>query len=417
MPHTPFLVQLLVILAVARALGILLRALGQPTVIGEMLAGIMLGPIILGALAPQIHAALFEASSLPALSALSQLGLVLLMFVVGAELRAPDGVRNQLRSASIVGTLSVLLPIVLGILISVLLHPSMAPPGVGLWPFALFMSAAMSITAFPVMARILKERGQSQTRMGQLAMTSAALADVLAWIVLAIVVALNSQQSGALSAWQTTLGLAALIGVVFVVLKPLCAWVLRSYCTNGQPDLIVLTFLVLGALGCAALTQWMGVHAVFGAFLFGVCLPRDDRLLANLVERLEYPTLALLMPVFFALAGLSTRSEAFTVSGLGALLLVLAAAILGKVLGGAAGARLARLSWRDSFALGSLMNARGLMELIVMKVGLDAGLIGPEMFTLLLLMAIITTMMTGPLLSLFSERNSSPITAGRAGTP
>lgn len=417
MPHTPFLVQLLVILAVARALGILLRALGQPTVIGEMLAGIMLGPIILGALAPQIHAALFEASSLPALSALSQLGLVLFMFVVGAELRAPDGVRNQLRSASIVGTLSVLLPIVLGILISVLLHPSMAPPGVGLWPFALFMSAAMSITAFPVMARILKERGQSQTRMGQLAMTSAALADVLAWIVLAIVVALNSQQSGALSAWQTTLGLAALIGVVFVVLKPLCAWVLRSYCTNGQPDLIVLTFLVLGALGCAALTQWMGVHAVFGAFLFGVCLPRDDRLLANLVERLEYPTLALLMPVFFALAGLSTRSEAFTVSGLGALLLVLAAAILGKVLGGAAGARLARLSWRDSFALGSLMNARGLMELIVMKVGLDAGLIGPEMFTLLLLMAIITTMMTGPLLSLFSERNSSPITAGRAGTP
>ncbi|MDU4251116.1 cation:proton antiporter [Pseudomonas sp.] len=417
MPHTPFLVQLLVILAVARALGILLRALGQPTVIGEMLAGIMLGPIILGALAPQIHAALFEASSLPALSALSQLGLVLFMFVVGAELRAPDGVRNQLRSASIVGTLSVLLPIVLGILISVLLHPSMAPPGVGLWPFALFMSAAMSITAFPVMARILKERGQSQTRMGQLAMTSAALADVLAWIVLAIVVALNSQQSGALSAWQTTLGLAALIGVVFVVLKPLCAWVLRSYCTNGQPDLIVLTFLVLGALGCAALTQWMGVHAVFGAFLFGVCLPRDDRLLANLVERLEYPTLALLMPVFFALAGLSTRSEAFTVSGLGALLLVLAAAILGKVLGGAAGARLARLSWRDSFALGSLMNARGLMELIVMKVGLDAGLIGPEMFTLLLLMAIITTMMTGPLLSLFSERNSSPITAGKAGTP
>lgn len=417
MPHTPFLVQLLVILAVARALGILLRALGQPTVIGEMLAGIMLGPIILGALAPQIHAALFEASSLPALSALSQLGLVLFMFVVGAELRAPDGVRNQLRSASIVGTLSVLLPIVLGILISVLLHPSMAPPGVGLWPFALFMSAAMSITAFPVMARILKERGQSQTRMGQLAMTSAALADVLAWIVLAIVVALNSQQSGALSAWQTTLGLAALIGVVFVVLKPLCAWVLRSYCTNGQPDLIVLTFLVLGALGCAALTQWMGVHAVFGAFLFGVCLPRDDRLLANLVERLEYPTLALLMPVFFALAGLSTRSEAFTVSGLGALLLVLAVAILGKVLGGAAGARLARLSWRDSFALGSLMNARGLMELIVMKVGLDAGLIGPEMFTLLLLMAIITTMMTGPLLSLFSERNSSPITAGKAGTP
>lgn len=406
MSHTPFLLQLLVILLVSRVLGLVLRALGQPTVIGEMAAGIVLGPIVFGALFPTFAATLFEPQSLPALSALSQLGLVLFMFVVGAELRAPDGIRAQLSSAGMVGILSVAAPTALGLAAAVVLHPGLAPAGVDFWSFALFLAAALSITAFPVMARILKERGLTQTPLGRLSMASAAIADVLAWIMLAVVVTLTGT-GGPAAVMKTTLGLAALVAVAFGLLRPLCAWLLRTYTVDGRPGMMILSVLAGGAIGCAALTQWLGVHAVFGAFLFGTCVPRDERLLQTLVERLEYPALVLLMPVFFALAGLSTTTEAFTATHLGALALVVLVAVAGKVLGSAFGARAAGMAWRDSLAVGSLMNARGLMELIVMKVGLDAGLIGPEMFTLLLVMAILTTAMTAPLLDLFGARSRS----------
>jgi Kef-type K+ transport system membrane component KefB len=195
------------------------------------------------------------------------------------------------------------------------------------------------------------------------------------------------------------------VAVVFGALRPLYAWLLRTYAPGGEPSQMLLAAMLVGALGCAGLTEWLGLHAVFGAFLFGACLPRDDRLLRCLVERLEYVAIVLLMPIFFALAGLSTTPDAFVGAGIGALLLVLAAAVFGKVLGGAIGARFAGYGWRDSFATGALMNARGLMELIVMKVGLDAGLIGPSLFTMLLVMALVTTLMTSPLLTLFAGRS------------
>jgi len=179
---------------------------------------------------------------------------------------------------------------------------------------------------------------------------------------------------------------------------------LRKWAPTGEPSQMLLAALLIGALACAGLTDWLGLHAVFGAFLFGACLPRDDRLLRCLVERLEYLAIVLLMPIFFALAGLSTTPDAFVGAGVGALLLVLVAAVVGKVFGGAFGARLAGYGWRDSFATGALMNARGLMELIVLKVGLDAGLIGPSLFTMLLVMAIVTTLMTAPMLTLFAGR-------------
>ena len=180
---------------------------------------------------------------------------------------------------------------------------------------------------------------------------------------------------------------------------------LRRFSPTGEPSQMMLAALLLGALGCAGLTEWLGLHAVFGAFLFGACLPRDDRLLRCLIERLEYIAIVLLMPIFFALAGLNTTPDAFVGTGLGALLLVLLAAVLGKMVGGAAGARIAGYGWRESFATGALMNARGLMELIVMKVGLDAGLIGPSLFTMLLVMALVTTVMTSPLLTWFAGRS------------
>lgn len=414
MQHSPLLLQLVVILATARACGLLLRHVGQPPVIGEMAAGLLLGPIVFGAWFPDVHAALFAPESLPGLASLAELGLVLFMFIVGAELRAPEGVRAQLKSAGLVGVASVLVPMGLGFAVSPLLHPH-APEGVALMPFALFMAAAMSITAFPILARILKERGMTHTPLGRLALGGAAIADVLAWILLALVVALVGTGDGYGGFLRATAGLAILAAVVFVLLRPLYAWLLRRWPADGPQALMVLAALLVGAFACAAATEGLGVHAVFGAFLFGACLPRDDRLLRALVERVEYLAIVVLMPIFFALAGLGTTRDAFAGAALGAMLLILAVAVAGKVAGGAIGARLSGLGWRESFAVGSLMNARALMELIVMKVGLDAGIIGPDLFTMLLVMAILTTVMTGPLLSLSLGRRGLSATApGRA---
>ncbi len=406
MAHSPLLLQLVIILATARACGLLLRFIGQPPVIGEMAAGIILGPIVFGSLFPAFHAQLFAPASLPALSSLSMLGLVLFMFIVGAELRAPDGVRTQVKAAGLVGVLSVIFPMAAGIAIAPLLHPALAPAGVGFWPFALFLAAAMSITAFPILARILKERHMTHTRLGRLALGSAAIADVFAWIMLALVVALIGSGEGYVGFTKTTLGLVAMAAVVFGLLRPLYAWLIRSHAPDAQPTLMVLAAIMIGMFACAAATEWLGLHPVFGAFLFGACLPRDDRLLTYLVERVEYLAIVVLMPIFFALAGLNTTADAFVGAGLGALGVILAAAVIGKLAGGAVGARLVGYGWRDSLAVGSLMNARALMELIVIKVGLDAGLIGPELFTMLLVMAILTTVMTGPLLTLFAGRHA-----------
>ena len=405
MNHSPLLIQLVIILGAARLLGLVLRYFGQPAVIGEMAAGIVLGPIVFGAVAPELHAHLFEPSSRGALEGLSQLGLVLFMFIVGAELRLPTGVRSQLVSASWIGILSVLLPMGLGIGIAYPLYPVAAPAGVPFWPFALFMASAMSITAFPVMARILKDRGETQTTVGRLAMTSAAVADVLAWIMLALVVVLASSAQNWNAFVQQIVGVILLSAVIFGLLKPLIAWLLARYASDGRPAGALLAALLICTFACAWATGYLGVHPVFGAFLFGTCLPRDDRLLGSLIERIEHVALLVLMPVFFALAGLNTTPDAFVGAGLGSLGLILAVAIFGKIAGAALGARISGQPWRESLAVGSLMNARGLMELIVMKVGLDIGVIGKDIFTMLLVMALLTTVMASPLLTLFSRRS------------
>ncbi|KAF1685721.1 cation/H(+) antiporter [Pseudoxanthomonas broegbernensis] len=405
------LFQIAVILVAARLCGLLLARFGQPRVIGEMAAGILLGPIVFGAALPDLHAALFPAESLPGLSALSTLGLVLFMFVIGAELRAPEGARAQVLAAARVAGLSALLPFGLALAVAPLLHGALVPEGVGFWPFAMYLAVALSVTAFPVLARILKDRELQQTRIGRLSLSAAALLDVAAWVALALLVALTGD-GGYAGLMRTLVGLALLLVVIFAGLKPLFAWLLHRHAADGKPSGTVLAALLVGLFACAAATEWLHVHAVFGAFLFGACLPRDARLMQSLVERIEHLALVLLMPVFFALAGLDTTADAFTGAGVGALLLILAVAVVGKLAGGGLGARLSGYSARDSVAVGSLMNARGMIELIVMKVGLDAGLIGPEMFTLLLLVALTTTLMTGPLLTLSGWR-----TDGRATAP
>ena len=417
MPHSPLLLQLVVILGTARVLSMVLRYFGQPPVIGEMTAGIVLGPIVFGALAPEWHAHVFERSSLPALEGLSQVGLVLFMFIVGAELRAPQGARRQFVSALWVSSMSVLVPMAFGIGAAALLYEQFAPPGVHLRTFALFMASALSITAFPIMARILKERGMTHSVIGRLSLASAAMADVLAWIMLALVVVLadTGQDWGRFG--RMMLGLVALAAGLLVVARPLLARLVARHTLEGRPQGPLLALLLIGTFACAYATKLLGVHPVFGAFLFGAALPRDDRLLAALIERVEHVAILVLMPVFFALAGLNTTPEAFVGTGLAALVIVLVAAIAGKVLGGAAGARLAGYPWRTAFAVGSLMNARALMELIVMKVGLDAGVIGQDLFTMLMVMAIVTTFMTGPLLTLFAGRDAQEPAADTIARP
>lgn len=417
MSHSPLLLQLVLILASARVLALGLRHFGQPPVISEMIAGLMLGPLVFGALAPQWSAFVFAPGSLAALEGLAQLGLVLFMFIVGAEIRLPRDATRELKAAVSIGVGSVLLPMALGVAAAIPLYESLAPPGVSFLVFSLFLASAMSITAFPIMARILKERDMTQSEVGRLSLSSAAVADVLAWIVLGFVVALAGSGRDWTKFQQMLIGIAALVFVVFVVLRPLVAALVRRYCVDGRPQGAVLAVLLLGTFGCAYVTEILGVHPVFGAFLFGACLPRDDRLLDSLIERIQHVAIIILMPVFFALAGLNTSAGAFADTGLGALSLILAVAIIGKVAGGAIGARIARQPWRSALAIGSLMNARGLMELIVMKVGLDVGIIGRDLFTMLFVMAILTTIMTGPLLTFFSRdaRGAAPVPEAAAG--
>lgn len=399
MGHPLLLIQLLVILLVSRVFALALRWLGQPAVVGEMLAGLALGPLLFGALAPTWQVQLFPADSLGALQSLSTLGLVLFMTVVGAELRMPSGAGCLLRSASWIGGLAFVVPVLLALGVAPFLFADYAPPDVAFWPFAAFMATACGVTALPVMARIVKERGLTDSLPGRLGVAAAAVADALAWIALAFVVALINARSDWMPFWRTMVGLLILLAVTCLLLRPLCAWLLARHAPEGNAGGAVLAFLLMGAFGCAAITEWLGLHAVFGAFLFGLCLPRDDRLLQGLIERVEHVTLVALLPVFFVLAGLSTSARLLSMDAALALGLILLVAVVGKLLGGMAGARLSGQGWRDSFAIGALMNTRGMMELIVIKVGLDAGVINTAMFTILLVMAIVTTMMTTPMVT------------------
>ena len=394
------LLQLTVILIAARLAGAAFKGIGQPPVIGEMAAGLLLGPIVFGAWLPEIHGALFAESTLPPLSGLASLGVALFMFIVGLELRAPQGTRSQVRSAFSIGLLGIALPMLLGLAIAPLLHPRFAPSGLGFWSFAMFIAAAMSVTAFPVLARILKDRNLSQSTPGRLALSAAVIDDACVWILLATVLALTGRGHDGGVAFAVVGGIA-MVAIAFLLLKPLYARLLRPSPVDEELPAPAFAWILVGVLACAMFAEWIGLHAIFGAFLFGIALPREERLLQALARRIEPVAIVLLMPVLFVVAGQNTTAEAFTGAGLGVFALILGVAVVGKVVGCASGARIAGHDWRDSLAVGSLMNARGLMELIVIKIGLDAGLIGPELFTMLFGMTLVTTLMASPMLSLF----------------
>ncbi len=399
-PTTLLLVQLAVILGAARLCGMLLQRIGQPPVIGEMAAGLLLGPIAFGAWLPQLHGVLFASASLPPLSGLANIGVVLFMFIVGVELRAPEGTKAQVRSSITVGVSGIVLPLLLGLAAAPWLYPRFAPQGIGFWPFALFIAAAMSVTAFPVLARILKDRDMTRTPAGRLALGAAVIDDATVWIFLAVVLTLTGGNAHSGVGFTAT-GVLVLIAVVFGGLRPLYARLLRARVGDGRYAPTALVWVLIGLLACAAAAEWIGLHAIFGAFLFGICLPREDRLLEHLAGRIEPLAITLLMPVLFAVAGQATSPSVFAGAGIAGFLLVIGVAVVGKLLGCTLGARLSGHDWRDSLTVGSLMNARSLMELVVIKIGLDSGVIGPDLFTLLFGMSLVTTFMASPMVAWF----------------
>jgi Kef-type K+ transport system membrane component KefB len=390
------LAQVAIVILVSRALGLVARWLGQPLVIAEMVAGIVLGPSLFGLLFPHAFGALFPVASLPVLKMLSQFGLILFMFLVGLELD-PSLLRGRRRASIVISHTSIALPFALGIGGAWWLRDGYAPKDVAFLPFALFMGTAMSVTAFPVLARILTERGLMQSRVGAIAIACAAVDDVTAWCLLAVVVAIAHAHAATEALW--TIGLAALFSAFMLLVAKPALRLLGARVAKVGLGPTTLAGVLLLLMVSAGITEYIGIHALFGAFLFGAVLPKEDGLSKLLTEKFESVAVVLLMPLFFAFSGL--RTSIGLVSGLDHWLIVIALiglATLGKFGGSAVAARLTGIRWREASAIGVLMNTRGLMELIVLNVGMDLGVITPTMFTMLVLMALFTTFATTPIL-------------------
>ncbi len=408
------LLDLAGIIVLARLFGALAKRLGQPPVIGEILAGILLGPTLIvltfgGGDAGRAAYARFSSAFFPpdvklGLTALAAVGLVLFMFIVGYELDQ-SLVRGRERVAASVSVGSILVPFTLGAGLAVWLagrHPTIG----GTLPFALFLGAAMSVTAFPVLARILTDRGMHRTRVGGLALAAAAVDDVLAWSLLAVVVTVaGGAAGGGHDQWHLFFSLPYVL-VMFVVVRPLLRRLVDLHAKAGRLTPGILAVVLVGLLLSCYATEWLGVHYIFGAFLFGVAMPREgaEALRVEILERLEQVSVLLLLPVFFVVSGLRVDLSGLGASGLVELALILAVAIVGKFVGAWVGARLQRVRSREAAVLATLMNTRGLTEIVILTVGLEIGVLDSELFSLMVVMALVTTAMAGPLLHLVYPR-------------
>ena len=401
------LLDLAIVVVAARAAGALARRVGQPAVIGEIAAGIVLGPSLLGALPGDPSAFLFPPDARPYLALAGQLGLVLFMFQVGLDLDRQPLKRARTVTAIAVGSVTV--PFAAGaLLLAPVLWSRYAPAGFDRLTFALFIGTVLAITAFPVLARILRERSLDGTRLGSLALAAAAVNDFAGWLILAAVLAtLSAEQS--LPVGAALAGTAAFVVVLLTVVRPRILRPLQQrFVRVGELTGGVLAAAIGVVLAAAAASGATGTHVLFGAFLVGAAWPstQRDRFAAAVRRRLDPVVRVVLMPAFFVLPGFSMDLGRIDGDGLGAFGLILLAAIAGKGIGAIAGARVGRLGWRDSLAIGTLMNARGLMELVVLNVGLSVGVLEPELYTLLVLMTVVTTVMADPLLRRLLRRPS-----------
>jgi len=391
------LLQLLIIVATARILGQIFRAFGQPRVVGEIVAGILLGPTLLGRFTPV--AELFPPQSMGALFTLSQFGLILFMFGVGVEVD-PGQIKSNGHTALVVSNTSVIVPFVLGMALAMWGVAPLAPPNVPKLGFVLFTGVAMSITAFPVLARILIDCGLMNTRVGSIAIACAAIDDVTAWSVLAVILAIVNSSLDASLAVQLMM-LAAYAVIMLFLVRPVLA---KLFTADKSSTLLPFAYLLM--LASALATEYMGVHALFGAFMAGVVMPRNERVRKELLTTMAISS-ALLLPVFFAYTGLRANFSAVHGTTLWLYFAaILGVAIVGKFASSMIAARVMGLQWREAIAIGALLNTRGLVELVILNIGYDLSVISQEMFSLMVLMALVTTATTTPVLKVIYQKRT-----------
>ena len=395
-PIAIFMLQIILILVVSNVFSYLLRKIHQPSVVAEIIAGITLGPSILGFFAPDIFNFLFPKNSISSIQFLSQIGLILFMFVVGLEINI-SSVFKKAKNALMISHFGILFPFLCGTILAYFLYDNYANQNVNFSSFALFIGIAMSITAFPVLARIVKEKGLSQTHIGSITLAAAAIDDISAWLILAAIIAIVKAGTGSSAIFNILMAVIYLIGMFFII-KPM----LVKYSKNmtNKSSFVVLVFFVL--LVSSYTTEIIGIHALFGAFIAGVIMPNNNRL--GFIDKVEDVAIIFLLPLFFVFTGLRTQLQFLTdINFLFISLLIIVVAVFGKLFGATITSKFLGYSWKESFTIGTLMNTRGLMELVVLNIGYDMGIITQELFSMMVLMALFTTFMTGPLLWLINN--------------
>lgn len=401
-PLALLLAQIITIVLVARVFGWFFRKIGQPSVIGEIIAGIALGPSLFGMYFPELSEMLFPVASLGNLQFLSQIGLILFMFVIGMELDL-NVLKNKAHDAVVISHASIILPFALGMGLAYFVYTQFAPEGVEFLSFALFMGIAMSITAFPVLARIVQERGIHKTKLGTIVLTCAAADDITAWCILATVIAIVKAGS-----FESSLYVIALaVGYVFIMLKLVRPFLKRIgdlHSASGTLSKGVVAIFLLTLIISSYMTEVIGIHALFGAFMAGAIMPENAKFRHIFIEKVEDVAVILFLPLFFVYTGLRTEIGLLNDISLwkvtGWIILV---AVVGKFIGSALAAKFVGQSWKDSLTIGALMNTRGLMELVVLNIGYDLGVLDAEIFAMMVIMALVTTFMTGPSLDIINK--------------
>jgi Kef-type K+ transport system membrane component KefB len=399
----PTFLSLVIVIAVARFFGMLFKMMKQPPVMGEVVGGILLGPSVFGMFFPEVSGLVFHQDAIGFLKHIAEVGILLYLFLMGLEMDLPR-LRQSAKSAVLVSNLSIVLPFTLGVLLAGQIYHIYAPPNIGLLEFSLFIGVALSITAFPVLARILSDSSLHKTKLGDLALTCAAIDDISAWCLVALL-------AGVMKASLGGAALTLILTVIYILLMMLVAkpymekLMERIQQKTESVSEAMLAFVVLGALASAAVTELIGIHGLFGAFIFGAIIPHDSVVAKEVTSRLQDFVRILFLPAFFAITGLKTQMgllsawQEWLICG-GIILL----AVIGKFGGSFVGAKLAGHSNHEASILGILMNTRGLVELIVLNIGLQMGVLSPTLYTMLVIMALVTTFMTGPLLRLTTKK-------------
>ncbi len=400
-PLAILLMQIVTIIIVARLFGWICKKLGQPSVIGEIIAGIVLGPSLLGTFFPELSALFFPPQSMSNLQFLSQIGLILFMFVIGMELDLKV-LKNQAHEAVVISHASIIFPFALGVSLAYFIYETFAPAGVQFTSFALFIGIAMSITAFPVLARIVQERGLHKTRLGTIVITCAAADDITAWCLLAAVIAIV--KAGSFVSALYIIGLSVIYVLLMIkIIRPFLRKIGNLYNSKERLSKPIVAIFFLTLIISAYTTEIIGIHALFGAFMAGAIMPDNIKFRNIFIEKVEDVALVLLLPLFFVFTGLRTQigllNDVYLWKITGLIILV---AVVGKFVGSALAAKFVGQNWKDSLSIGALMNTRGLMELVVLNIGYDLGVLNPEIFAMMVIMALVTTIMTGPALDIIN---------------